>query len=218
VIDGLGGDDTLSGGGGNDLVRGGEGNDVILLGTDDGDDRLSGGPGFDVLDASALGGVVQVNLLLGTTTGTAGNDVLLDVFEQVVGSAYDDVLSGWHGTDALKGGRGDDTIFGNGGDDYISGGPGNDLIALGPGNDTLDFRNGDGVDTITDFVAGPGTDDTITLTFYAGLGTNTLAGLQGQGRIVQNGANTEIALEDGDRIILQDVLATNLHPDDFLFA
>jgi hypothetical protein len=42
--------------------------------------------------------------------------------------------------------------------------------------------------------------------------------LQSQGRIAQVGADTQIALNGGDMVILLNVLATNLHADDFIFA
>lgn len=218
VLDGGGGNDMFFGNNGDDLMRGGPGDDTFFFSNSDGDDRLLGGPGFDVLDYSVLDGVVQVNQLAGTTTGTAGNDTLLDVFEMVIGTAFGDVLSGGHGINSLKGGGGDDQIFANGGNDYISGGDGNDLIVMGPGNDTLDFRNGEDVDTITDFMAGAGSEDTITLKFYSGLGTTTLAGLTGAGRVTQNGAHTQITLNGGDMIILENVSAASLHEDDFVFV
>ena len=90
---------------------------------------------------------------------------------------------------------------------------------MGAGNDTLDFRNGDQLDTIADFKPGAGTEDTINLHFYSGIPTTFAgpAGLQNSGRITQAGADTHIALNAGDMIILQNVLATSLHQDDFIF-
>jgi Ca2+-binding RTX toxin-like protein len=163
--------------------------------------------------------VVQVNQLAGTTTGTAGNDTLVDVFEQVIGTAFGDVLSGGHGINALIGNGGDDQIFANNGDDYVNGGTGTDTVTLGVGNDVFDMRNGDGVDTITDFVAG-GTDDLVNLRNYSGLGIADFAALQASGRLTTNGSNqAELALNGGDKIVFSSVADHNqLTAADFLFT
>jgi Ca2+-binding RTX toxin-like protein len=153
--------------------------------------------------------------LAGITTGTANNEILLDVFEMVIGTAFNDVLAGGHGINGLKGGGGNDQIFGNGGDDYVSGGDGNDTITFGPGNDTLDFRNGEDADTITDFKAGAGSQDTITLKYYAGV--TSFAQMQALGMIQQVGANTVLDFGNGDMITLLNVNAASLHVDDFVF-
>lgn len=85
--------DTLSGGlgsdlvfglGGADLLQGGTGNDTLV--GDAGDDRLEGGDGTDMVAyGSAMDGV-QVNLALGTATGSDGNDTIVGI-EDVYGSA-----------------------------------------------------------------------------------------------------------------------------------
>jgi Ca2+-binding RTX toxin-like protein len=183
----------------------------------DGNDSLRGDGGFDILDFSAVGGVVQVNQLAGTTAGSAGNDTLFDVFEQVIGTNFGDVLSGGHGVNALIGGGGNDTIFGNNGDDYIRGGLGADTIYLGVGNDTLDFRNGDGIDTVKDFVAG-GSEDRIGLGNYSGLGFSDFAGLQASGRLSTVNGQAELLLNGGDKVIFENVAShTQLTAADFTF-
>jgi len=215
VLDGNNGNDQFFANGGDDLVRGGEGNDTFFFSTNDGNDRLEGGAGFDVLDYSSLQGVVQVNQLAGTTTGTANNDTLLDVFEQVIGTNFNDVLSGGHGINVLNGGGGDDQLFANNGDDQASGGAGNDTITLGLGNDRLDFRNGDETDTVTDFNAGAGSEDQIILTFHSA--ATSFAQMQMAGMFSQQGADTHIDLGGGDLIVLQNVNVGDLHQDDFIF-
>jgi len=196
-------------------VRGGEGNDTFFFSTNDGNDRLLGGNGFDVLDYSTIQGVVQVNQLAGTTTGTANNDILLDVFEAVIGSNFGDVLSGGNGINVLNGGGGNDQLFANGGDDQTSGGEGNDTITLGLGDDRHDFRNGEDIDTITDFNAGAGSEDQIILTFHSA--ATSFAQMQMAGMFSQQGADTHIDLGGGDMIILQNVNVGDLHQDDFIF-
>jgi Ca2+-binding RTX toxin-like protein len=224
ILDGMGGNDQLYGNNDNDLVRGGAGNDQFFSSAGDGNDRYFGGAdddtiyaalldgddtlrgdgGFDVLDYSNVGGVVQVNQLAGTTTGSAGNDTLVDAFEQVIGTNFGDVLSGGHGINALIGGGGNDTIFANNGDDYVNGGTGSDTIYLGVGNDVFDFRNGEGVDTLKDFTAG-GTEDRVGLNNYTGLGFNDFAGLAASGRLSTVNGAAELLLNNGDKIIFESV-------------
>lgn len=215
VLDGGAGDDKLYGNGGNDLLRGGEGGDSVYFSISDGNDTLTGGNGFDTLDYSSLGGAVSINQLAGFTNGTAGNDKLDDIFEMVIGSNYNDILSGGHGGNGLKGGAGADQLFGNNGDDYTSGGDGNDTVTMGIGNDTHDFRNGEDVDTITDFTAG-GTADHIQLRFYSGM--TSYQQLVDQGRLQTVNGHAEVALDGGDRIILSNIAShTLLTADDFIF-
>ena len=215
VLDGGGGNDQFFANGGDDLVRGGEDNDTIFHSTNDGNDRLEGGAGFDVLNYSSLQGVVQVNQLDGTTTGTANNDILLDVFEAVIGSNFGDVLSGGNGINVLNGGGGDDQLFANGGNDQTSGGAGNDTITLGLGDDRHDYRNGEDVDTITDFNAGAGSEDAIILTFHSA--ATSFVQMQMAGMFSQQGLNTQIDLGSGDMIILNNINVGDLHQDDFVF-
>jgi len=59
-------------------------------------------------------------------------------FEDVIGSAYDDVISGNSRNNTLQGMAGSDWLFGDGGDDLILGGSGNDFILGGSGDDILD--------------------------------------------------------------------------------
>ncbi|GBE42298.1 serralysin C precursor [bacterium BMS3Bbin10] len=215
ILDGGGGDDLIFGNGGIDLLRGGDGNDTIFVGTADGVDRYQGDNGFDILDFSGVGGVVQVNQLAGTVTGSSGNDILLDVFEEVIGTNFGDVLSGGHGINILRGGGGADQFFGNGGIDLIIGEGGDDTATLGSGDDTYRFSNGDGADTILDFNAGAGSDDNIDLRFHSA--ATSLVQMQGAGFISQNGANTEIDFGGGDMLTLYNIAMGDLHADDFLF-
>jgi len=215
ILDGNDGNDLFFGNNGDDLLRGGNGDDTFYFSTNDGDDRLLGGNGFDILDYSTLFGVVQVNQLAGTTTGTANNDTLLDVFEQVIGTDFGDVLSGGHGINSLNGGGGDDQIFANGGDDWATGGTGTDMITLGPGDDRFQFWDGDGADTLTDFVAGAGTDDQLVLSTVSG--ATSLAQLLDDGMITQDGPDTILNFGGGDTITLFNVTMADLHSDDFVF-
>ncbi|WP_236737908.1 hypothetical protein [Palleronia salina] len=72
-----------------------------------------------------------------TGFGSAG-DARLDLYfgiENLVGTAFDDSLSGSNERNQLNGLEGDDIIFGHGGVDYLKGGDGNDTIDGGDGSD-----------------------------------------------------------------------------------
>jgi VCBS repeat-containing protein len=107
VLSGLGGDDVLSGGGGNDTLIGG-----------DGDDNMDGGAGIDTASYASATGAVTVSLALASyqNTGSAGTDKLVNI-ENLVGSGFDDTLSGNSGTNAITGGAGADTMTGGAGHD-----------------------------------------------------------------------------------------------------
>jgi Ca2+-binding RTX toxin-like protein len=124
MIAGDGGNDTLYGGAGNDILAagegadklyGGDGNDALRIGQ--GDDLIDGGSGTDFLDCQVIDGAVTVNLALGTTSGAGGNDQLISI-ENIIGSDYDDSLTGNSGTNDLVGGKGNDSLNGGGGVDY----------------------------------------------------------------------------------------------------
>ncbi|WP_425928557.1 retention module-containing protein [Pseudomonas sp. NyZ201] len=159
------GNDTLNGGDGNDVLIGGDGNDALYGGN--GNDLLIGGPGNDLLDggagidtasyASATAGVT-VNLSIAAQQNTvgAGLDTLVSI-ENLVGSDYNDTLTGDGNANVLRGGLGNDVLSGGGGDDLLIGGRGDDTLTGGPGADTFQWQLGDnGHDVVSDFT--PGTD------------------------------------------------------------
>ncbi len=144
ILDGGAGNDLLEGGIGNDTLRGGVGNDILRGGDGDdildggvGADTLSGGAGVDTLTyASATAGIV-LNLATGTHGGAAAGDVLEDAFERMIGSGFDDVITGGAGDDYIEGGAGNDKLYGGAGNDTLYGGDGDDLLDAQAGNDTL---------------------------------------------------------------------------------
>ncbi|WP_311985847.1 Ig-like domain-containing protein [Pseudomonas bharatica] len=159
------GNDTLNGDDGNDVLIGGDGNDALYGGN--GNDLLIGGPGNDLLDggagidtasyASATAGVT-VNLSIAAQQNTvgAGLDTLVSI-ENLVGSDYNDTLTGDGNANVSRGGLGNDVLSGGGGDDLLIGGRGDDTLTGGPGADTFQWQLGDnGHDVVSDFT--PGTD------------------------------------------------------------
>jgi len=153
------GNDRLVGRGGDDTLDGGRGRD-----------QLDGGDGYDrATYASASRGIVLDLADSSNNTGDARGDRFIDI-EEIIGSRFDDsmtgddeanVFVGGDGNDVLKGGAGADTLNGQNGDDRIAGGDGADSLSGGAGDDRLTGNGGS--DTFF-FVAplGPSNVDVIT--------------------------------------------------------
>jgi glucose/arabinose dehydrogenase len=121
--------DLLRGLAGNDMLFGGSGNDTLEGGA--GADTLIGGPGMDTADYSASPAGVNVNLLAGLGSGGDAQGDILGVIENIVGSAFNDTLTGDNGPNAIAGGLGDDTLDGGRSHDTLTGGPGADTFVFG---------------------------------------------------------------------------------------
>ena len=128
TVIGTAGANIITTGSGNNALSGGDGNDTLNGGL--GDDTMDGGNGTDIADYSTATAGVTVNA--GTTTaqntGGAGTDILIGI-EGLIGSAFDDVLTGT----GLTGG-------------YVRAGDGNDYVYAALGADNLD--GGNGIDTV----------------------------------------------------------------------
>ena len=118
ILDGGDGNDQLSGGAGNDTLIGGDGDDVLAGGG--GQDSLDGGAGIDTADHSDIGVAVNVDLDAGTAQYGMVNETLTSI-ENVIGTAFDDTLSGDDQANLIAGGDGSDTIMGGAGDDVLRG-------------------------------------------------------------------------------------------------
>ena len=191
-IAGLGGDDTLIGAGGNDLLIGGAGRDV-----------LDGGEGIDTADYSASGAKVIISL---TTFGfrpygvgfggDARGDKLYDI-ENVVGSAFNDVLIGNSENNSFEG---------NGGNDYLVG---------GSGQDSFIFKEGDGRDTVLDFNTSNSDMDKIIIEMDGIDSFDDLSGLISSVGFFNS--STRIEFASGDRLTLLGVRNHELTEDHFEF-
>ena len=165
----MAGDDTIDGGAGNNTLFGGTGDDVFIGG--EGADSFEGNAGQDNIDYSGSDAAVNVDLSTGSLSGgDAENDTILGGIDGVIGSEFDDTLTGFDqqgtnpadtftnelfggggddtisglaGDDLLDGGDGDDAIFGGAGDDSISGGAGSDTVDGGDGDDVIDTSGPD---------------------------------------------------------------------------
>ena len=160
TLTGLGGDDTLNGGAGSDLLIGGKGADVLRGGTStydhDADPATRETPHIDTISYAASAEGVTINLRDGTAMGgdAEGDDLGHDI-ENVMGSMYDDTITGtddvtlgnhiWGlgGMDRLYGGEGPDILSGGAGDDMLDGGDEDDTLIGGPGADALTGGAGD---------------------------------------------------------------------------
>jgi Ca2+-binding RTX toxin-like protein len=122
---------NVTGGSGNDTlvgisdVRGTALNDSFVGNAADntfrgrgGDDTLNGGAGNDRADYRDAAGAVTVNLITGTSSGAAGNDVLISI-ERIVGSGFNDSLTGNAENNEFDGQAGNDTLDGGAGVDWV---------------------------------------------------------------------------------------------------
>ncbi len=144
VINGTAGNDVLIGSAGDDTLNGLEGDDVLDGGA--GADSLIGGDGFDIVSYAQATGPVWVYISGGgDPRGEAVGDTYSSI-EGIIGSAFNDYLSGNGLNNRLYGGRGDDTIYGFGGlssVSYLYGEDGIDTLVGSIGVDVMDGGNGE---------------------------------------------------------------------------
>ncbi|WP_349360304.1 S8 family serine peptidase [Stappia sp.] len=129
--------DILSGGHDANILRGGAGGDV-----------LNGDGGADTADYTGSDAGVNVSLLTGFAAGGHAAGDTLNSIENLIGSAFDDLLNGDHGNNILTGGASNDVLRGRGGADTLVG---------GTGSDTADYSDSDAavnVSLLTGFAAG----------------------------------------------------------------
>lgn len=157
VLWGFFGNDMLAGGAGNDRLYGEAGNDTLRGGA--GADIIDGGDGIDTANFMGEFGTTVINrpvrteIKTGVTVdleaGTASfrfdsgffapqvvTDTLVSI-ENVIGTAYNDVISGDAGNNVLRGQQGNDRLFGQDGDDRLFGGAGDDKLDGGAGRNVL---------------------------------------------------------------------------------
>jgi Ca2+-binding RTX toxin-like protein len=187
---------SLVGGAGNDTLTGGPGNDTFAA--EPGNDTFNGAGGTDTADYSKSASPVTVSLDGVANDGVAGetDNIATDV-EVVIGSPFNDVLTGDDADNTLSGGAGDDRLDGGAGNDTLDGGPGNDVLQGGDGTDTAtyadesavtvsldgkpdDGQTGETDNVLTENVIGSPGDDVL----IGGPGPNALAGGDGNDRLL----------------------------------
>ncbi len=211
-IDARNGNDSISGGAGFDALRGAKGDDTIIGGA--ADDQIDGGDGRDQVRYTSSPGGVVVDLTVGTAQdGFGGTDTLISI-ERVVGSAFNDQLTGNNGIDAnLLGSKGNDTIDGDGSGfaSYFDS-PGNVTANLTTGTASDGWGNTDKLIDLRglsgsknhDTLIGNGNDNW----FEGGAGKDSISGGAGHDVVDYNGSDGGIVVN----------LSTGTATDNFGFA
>ncbi|SBW81126.1 hypothetical protein PVE_R1G3244 [Pseudomonas veronii 1YdBTEX2] len=138
-----------------------------------GDNIIDGADGLDTVSYAGAQNSITLDLALAGSqaTGGSGKDTLLNI-ENLIGSQFNDKLSGNGLANKLFGGTGADQLEGRSGDDILSGGDNSDILIGGLGNDTYLFERGGDFDQIIENDASAGNTD--TLVFAAGIASNQL--------------------------------------------
>lgn len=135
----------------------GSGGGTVYAGTSASESFVGDSATMDTVDYSASTGLVSINLGQGTgNLGYAYGDTYVSI-ENIIGSAFNDFLTGSGDSNELQGNDGDDFLLGDSGNDILAGGSGNDVLWGGADNDQLEggsgddayvFNIGDGINTI----------------------------------------------------------------------
>ncbi len=167
TMQGLGAGDRLFGLGGNDILFGGEGSDLLTGGT--GADILYGGDGIDSASYAEATGPVIADLGFGYSSGPDGADTFRGI-EGLMGSAFDDRLTGDARDNFLRGLAGNDRLDGGGGVDVavyadapssVNVNLATGVVSGGSGADTLVNIEGVFGSTFTDVLVGDARDNLI---------------------------------------------------------
>jgi Ca2+-binding RTX toxin-like protein len=173
TINGDNGDDYITSGGGNDTASGGAGNDTIDGGA--GTDVLDGGTGTDTVSYNSIASNVTVDLsvTIAQNTGGGGTDTITN-FENILGGAGNDTLTGDGNNNTIDGGIGNDIMNGGAGTDTLSYESGTAGVTISLAVTTAQNTGGMGTDTISNFenLLGSNFNDTLAGTS----GNNTLDG------------------------------------------
>ena len=119
----------------------GNNNEANTIEGGDGGDTLNGGSGLgDTVSYENSPKRVRIDFSGANDSAVGGHATgdTLSNFENIIGSAYDDVLEGDGTANVLTGLAGDDELAGNGGADTLNGGDGDDELNGGLGDDTLE--------------------------------------------------------------------------------
>lgn len=176
-----------------------------------GNDTLNGGLGVDTVSYASASALVKVNLatLTAQNSSGAGTDTL-SAFENILGSIYNDTLTGNTGANTIDGGSGNDVIQGGLGDDSLIGGLGTDTvtyaaasaaIALNLATLTAQNTGGAGTDTLSGFeyIIGSAYNDTLignssSNKIEGGLGNDTLDGGTGTDTVSYASASSAVTV------------------------
>ena len=210
TINGLGGNDIIFGLAGDDTLNGGDGDDLLAGGA--GSDTLDGGAGSDTADYSgaAAGVRVLLDLNVATNDGDGASDTFISI-ENIIGSAFDDLIRGGNGDNVLSGGLGRDVIIGLGGNDVIRGGSGaanelygglgDDIYVVEVRGDTIVENAGEGTDLVQTALFQLNLSNNVENLTYTGAGTFTGVGNE-LGNTIRGGSQRDTLLgRDGNDIL-----------------
>ena len=205
----LTGSSTINGTGNSlaNIIVGNTGNNVLAgLG---GADTINGGNGTDTVTYAASDAAVTVNLLAVTASGgDAAGDIISNI-ENLIGSQFDDILTGNTAVNVLSGLGGNDTLEGGDGNDTLDGGEGADVLRGGIGNDTYTVDDaGDGVvenlnggtDLVQASISYALGDNVENLTLLGSLALNGTGNVLGN-TLIGNTAMNELSGGDGNDIL-----------------
>ena len=202
--------DTITGDTGDNTIKAGDGNDRVFY--TGGFDNLDGGNGTDTINFSSFGSAVSVSLLLNTlgpeaftsdsasipATGTLRPIAELTSFENVVGSAFADVIAGSSGANTINGGAGADRMSGGGGNDiYVVDNAGDSVIETSSAggidsvSSSVSFTLGAFVEnlTLTGLTSISGSGNELANELIGNVSANTLSGRDGADLMEGRGGN-----------------------------
>jgi Ca2+-binding RTX toxin-like protein len=175
TFNGSTGADVLVGSSQKESIFGGQGNDIIVGSL--GGDLLNGGDQIDTLSYIGSNAGINVNLFTGAASGGHAQGDTISQFENLLGTTFDDALTGSAGANQLDGSSGNDVLDGGAEADTVIGGAGRDTISGGGGNDTLLFQGGDVISgEVID--GGDGTTDRARALQFVDLSLSSLAGVE----------------------------------------
>lgn len=165
--------------------------------------------GLDTINAAAIASASLIDLSKGEATLAGAHLTIANPgqIENLIGGEFGDSLTGNGADNHLSGGRGNDLLSGGVGVDTLIGGQGNDTLSGGANTDyfVIDKVAGDS-DTLTDFVIGT---DRIVL---SGFDADVYSSMS----ITQQGADTRLALQDGQVLLLKNVQSQALTLSSFV--
>ena len=178
--------DNLTGDTGDNIIEGGPGGDTLSGGTD----------GMDTVSYRSSPGKVEVVLGTSANFGDARGDSLSN-FDNLIGSAFDDVLTGDTNPNIIEGLAGADTLNGGGGGDTLSYESSNASV-------TVDLRAGTGnnSDMIRTSSGGHAAGDKVPLNSFANIigsaHADTLTGDNNNNTLEGRGGNDKLNGDGGD--------------------
>ncbi|MEY3202156.1 MAG: hypothetical protein RIR70_1706, partial [Pseudomonadota bacterium] len=176
-----------------DAIVGGSGDDTFA-GMFDGY-ALDGHLGNDVLDFSAEGAALTIDLAAGRVANQSGQ-MTVSGFEQVLSGEGADSLSGGDVNESLFGAGGNDTLIGGKGDDTLDGGANTDLAnysSLGASEALSVTLTGTGSATVVGSANGQSSDTLVNIEkISGGAGNDTFSGL-GNGTSLDGGLGLDVA-------------------------